>query len=304
MGPSDLRKYVFALYGLTRTADEIVDDQTRTVEQMKAELTALQKDFFDSWNLGTPAKHKCNRAALLTARTLGLRQEMFQRFFAAMMKDIMKPLTFETMDELLVYMEGSAAVIGEMMLPVLVGKDFYTHPEKFPDHAELVRTARSLGFAFQLTNFCRDVLEDSTLQRIYLPLDVLQKHGVSPDDIFKANMSLGFAAALEECLRICDDWYADGAKGIQLLAKYSPISSECIGASHALYSGISEEIRKNNYDVFSGRFSVGTWKKLSVLLPHLMTRPRLFPEMWEVLAHHVGCRMFGSGLLQPPPMAY
>ena len=58
--------------------------------------------------------------------------------------------SYATWDDLLTYMDGSAAVIGEMMLPVL---------EPLDPRAAL-QPARDLGLAFQLTNFLRDVNED------------------------------------------------------------------------------------------------------------------------------------------------
>ena len=53
---------------------------------------------------------------------------------------------YDTWDDLLGYMDGSAAVIGEMMLPILE-----------PSTPAALPHARDLGFAFQLTNFLRDV---------------------------------------------------------------------------------------------------------------------------------------------------
>ena len=56
------------------------------------------------------------------------------------------------------YMDGSAAVIGEMMMPVLGATE-----------AAAREPARDLGIAFQLTNFLRDVGEDLDRGRVYLP---------------------------------------------------------------------------------------------------------------------------------------
>ena len=65
-------------------------------------------------------------------------------------------------------MEGSAAVIGEMMLPVLEPRD--------PRGVQA--PARALGLAFQLTNFLRDVDEDLDRGRVYLPQEDLRRFGV------------------------------------------------------------------------------------------------------------------------------
>ncbi len=75
---------------------------------------------------------------------------------------------YDTWADLLDYMDGSAAVIGEMMLPVLR-----------PD-AEATGRARSLGLAFQLTNFLRDVDEDLDRGRVYVPQEDLRRFGADP----------------------------------------------------------------------------------------------------------------------------
>ena len=66
---------------------------------------------------------------------------------------------YETWDDLCGYMDGSAAVIGEMMLPIL---------EPRRSGRRRSRPATS-GLAFQLTNFLRDVGEDLDRGRVYLP---------------------------------------------------------------------------------------------------------------------------------------
>ena len=100
-------------------------------------------------------------------RTCGIADECFDRFFGAMAQDLTQT-TYETWDDLLGYMDGSAAVIGEMMLPVLRAR--------FPD---ALGPARALGLAFQLTNFLRDVGED--LDRgVYVPQEDLRHFGADP----------------------------------------------------------------------------------------------------------------------------
>ena len=87
--------------------------------------------------------------------------------------------TYDTYDDLLDYMEGSAAAIGTMMLPILGTRD----------RAAAREPARELGLAFQLTNFIRDVLEDLERGRIYLPLKDLAEFGLTPDDLCEGVMT-------------------------------------------------------------------------------------------------------------------
>ena len=77
----------------------------------------------------------------------------------------------DTFDDLLDYMDGSAAVIGEMMVPILE-----------PLRPEAFTHARDLGVAFQLSNFLRDVGEDLDRGRVYLPAEDLARFGAEPAD--------------------------------------------------------------------------------------------------------------------------
>ncbi len=101
--------------------------------------------------------------------------------------------SYETWDDLLVYMDGSAAVIGEMMLPIL-------DP---PDLVAAQPHARDLGLAFQLTNFLRDIDEDLDRGRQYLPQDDLRRFGVDLRQRTGIGRAGGAHALRDRPLRTC-----------------------------------------------------------------------------------------------------
>src|SRR3546814_1990101 len=78
-----------------------------------------------------------------TVRAFRIDPGCVERFLRSMAMDLTVE-TYETYEDLLVYMDGSAAVIGEMMLPILE-----------PTDPAAPGPARELGNAFQLTNFLR-----------------------------------------------------------------------------------------------------------------------------------------------------
>jgi 2-oxo-3-hexenedioate decarboxylase len=91
----------------------------------------------------------------VTVAQLGIPDEAIRRFLGSMAMDL-DVASYAGWGDLLRYMDGSAAVIGEMMLPVLEPLD----------HAAAFQRARDLGLAFQLTNFLRDVGEDLERERV------------------------------------------------------------------------------------------------------------------------------------------
>jgi phytoene/squalene synthetase len=164
------RRHVHALYGFTRSADEIVDDLDSTLDPARraAALRAFGERFFAGLR-GVPCDDPLLPAVLHTVRAFDLDPGDFERFLDAMAADLHTD-GYRSYDDLCGYMEGSAAVIGTMMVPILEPTD----PPAAREHA------RQLGLAFQLTNFIRDVAEDSERGRVYLPAADLQRFGVRP----------------------------------------------------------------------------------------------------------------------------
>ncbi|MBA2455348.1 MAG: squalene/phytoene synthase family protein, partial [Nocardioidaceae bacterium] len=115
--PKQSRRHVHAVYALCRLADDVVDDMSGDVRQRRDGLTRFRIRF--GADLAAGASDDPVLAAVVhTVRTCGIDPECFDRFFDAMAMDL-DVATYDTWDDLLGYMEGSAAVIGEMMLPVL-----------------------------------------------------------------------------------------------------------------------------------------------------------------------------------------
>ncbi len=178
-----------------------------------------------------------------TVRTCEIDPECFDRFFAAMAMDL-TTTSYETWDDLCGYMEGSAAVIGEMMLPVLEPRD--------PAAKE---PARSLGLAFQLTNFLRDVDEDLDRGRVYVPQQDLRRFGV---DLTQRRVTPQWRACLAYEIARNRELYAHADLGIAMLP---PRSARCVGAARVLYAQILDRIEAADYDVFSHRAAVPTVRK-------------------------------------------
>src|SRR3954451_3016494 len=170
--PAWKRRHVHALYGFTRYADEIVDrTEALPTEQRAARLTEWSESFLAGLR-GEPVDDPLLPAVLHTIAVFDLDLDDFAKFLRSMAMDL-TVTTYPTYDDLLGYMEGSAAVIGTMMLPILGSSD----------PAAAREPARQLGLAFQLTNFIRDVSEDLDRGRTYLPDEHLAAFGVTRADL-------------------------------------------------------------------------------------------------------------------------
>ncbi|MGB5951145.1 MAG: phytoene/squalene synthase family protein [Ornithinimicrobium sp.] len=260
--PAEHRYDVYAVYALCRMADDIVDapgatsgDHT-TVAATKRELAA----FADQFSAALGGEHVAEpvvRAAAETATRRQIDPECFDRFFSAMTQDL-TVTSYPTYDDLLGYMEGSAAVIGEMMLPVL----------RPTDTARALPGARDLGLAFQLTNFLRDFAEDRDLGRTYVPIEDLDRFGV---DRKIDHVTPGWRALMSFEIGRNRELYRSADEGLPHLP---PTSRRCVQTARHLYSRILDLIEEADYDIFAGRLRVPTWQKAGYATRLLATPPR------------------------------
>jgi phytoene synthase len=185
-------------------------------------------------------------AVVHTARAFEIDRDCFARFLRSMVMDLTID-RYATWDDLLGYMDGSAAVIGEMMLPILE-----------PRSAAALGPARDLGLAFQLTNFLRDVAEDLDRGRIYIPQEDLVRFAVRPTE---RAVHDGWRAMMRFEIERCRTLYASADAGIGLLP---PASANCVRAARVLYSEILDRIEAADYDVFVRRARVRRTRKVHV----------------------------------------
>jgi 15-cis-phytoene synthase len=258
--PAWKRRHVHALYGFTRFADDIVDHASDPAASA-ARLAAWSDRFRDGY-AGEPVDDPLLPAVLHTIRVFALDPVDFDVFLKCMAADLTVS-QYATYDDLLGYMEGSAAAIGTMMLPIL-GTD---------DPARAREPARQLGLAFQLTNFVRDVAEDLDRGRVYLPQADLARFGLDRGDLYAARANRHATDALKALVAYEIDrargHYAEAAKGIALLHRSS---RTCIRAAFTIYGAILTEIERRDCDVFAGRAVVPTAKRIALAARCLSTR--------------------------------
>ncbi|MEY4601437.1 MAG: phytoene synthase [Actinomycetota bacterium] len=241
--PADKRPHVHALYGFCRYADDIVDDLGPVpVAQREAALVSFGERFFRDLAAGA-STDPVLMAVVDTVRKFPIDPECFRRFLRSMTMDLTVE-KYETWDDLLQYMDGSAAVIGEMMLPILE-----------PHDAAAFGHARDLGNAFQLTNFLRDVNEDLDRGRVYIPQEDVRRYGV---DLSKRKCTPEFVELMKFQIARCRTLYVSADDGIAMLPNRS---ARCIRAARVLYSRILDRIEQQHYDVFAKRASVSTLHK-------------------------------------------
>ena len=251
--PPAKRPFVHALYGFARYADEIVDDLASTLSDTE------KAESLQNWGSSVLSDIKAGRshdhigAALVdTVKRFNIPISYFEAFLKSMQMDL-TITQYQSYEDLMEYVYGSAAVIGLQMLPILgtLSDEAYVAAEK-------------LGVAFQLANFIRDVGEDLDRGRIYLPLQELAKHGVTSQMLEERILTPEIKSALKEQIARVRRLQAEAASGIKLLA---PESRACIEAASELYCGIVDEVEKIDYEIFKKRAKTSTWRRIKVAAP-------------------------------------
>jgi len=236
--PRERRSAVHALYGFVRGADEIVDGagSHRRPDERRAALDEWQAELERGMETGT-SDHPVIAALVHAAWTYELPVFELRPYMASMRMDC-GSLRIQTRAELERYMDGSGASVGRIMAVILGA----------PEERE--RLAR-LGVAFQLTNFLRDLREDFLLDRIYLPADERERHGVGDADLAAATASQNLKELVASEVRVARTLFAESTPA---LLTSIPSARRGIALARAVYCAVLDRIERNGFDVL-GRAS-------------------------------------------------
>jgi phytoene synthase len=256
--PKAKRPFVHALYGFARYADEIVDDLASelSIEEKAEALSNWGNGVLVDLKKGTSDDH-VGRALIDTVKRFDIPHEHFEAFLHSMTMDLTVQ-EYETYEDLLEYVYGSAAVIGLEMVPILG-----------PLHNDAFEAAKKLGIAFQLANFIRDVDEDLDRGRVYLPIKELAQFGVTREMLEERVLTPEIIEALKFQIARVRQLQAEAAPGIAML---EASSRPCIEAASTLYCGIVDEVEKIGYDIFNQRAKTSTGRRIRVAGAAFMKR--------------------------------
>ena len=181
----------------------------------------------------------------------------FQDMVKGMLMDIpgLGQDRYSNFDELHLYCYRVAGTVGLMMTPI-----FGCAPDSSMELAK--EPSLSLGVAFQLTNILRDVGEDATRGRIYLPKEDMDKFGVTEEQIFANEINENYKDLMKYEIGQARKYYERAKRGIPMLSNDSRFP---VQASLDCYSQILDKLEKNYFDNFTKRAYVSKEEKLMTL---------------------------------------
>ncbi|MEM9234548.1 MAG: phytoene/squalene synthase family protein, partial [Pseudomonadota bacterium] len=161
---------------------------------------------------------------------------------------------YHTLEDTLEYCYHVAGVVGVMMA-IVMGID--------PEDNDTLNRAADLGIAFQLTNICRDIIDDAEIDRIYLPADWLREAGVNPVPealLDRNNREAVWSVALR-VLEEADRYYRSSGPGVRRL----PIRAGfAVAAARGVYRDIGRVVRKRGTAAWDVRARTSRRRKVAL----------------------------------------
>jgi len=242
--PREKRRAITAFYAFCREVDDVADEAA-DVAVARAKL-AWWRTEVANLGAGHPT-HPVTRALLPFVAPMGIDGARLNEIIDGMEMDLTHH-RYADYAALRVYCHRVAGVVGQ----ISAGIFGYRHPQTL-EYAEL------LGHAFQLTNIVRDVGEDARRGRVYLPVDELARHGLSPEDILARKGGEAFRALMAGQAARAEATYGEA------FAKLHPEDRKSQRAGlimAAIYRTLLAEIRRDGFPVLEGRVSLTPIRKL------------------------------------------
>ncbi|MBR2033319.1 MAG: squalene/phytoene synthase family protein, partial [Alphaproteobacteria bacterium] len=176
----------------------------------------------------------------------GISKDRFLLLIEGMQADL-SGKTYKTFEELEWYLYRVAVIVGMATLDILGVKG--------PQADAL---SKDLGGAVQLTNIIRDVTSDAELGRVYLPMDLLEKHNLTRQDVLEGKHSDRIAFALQEVDCLVQKLYARAEHKMEALPRFKMLPCRVMGY---VYFANLAKIRKTGF-LFSQPVKLSKFEKL------------------------------------------
>jgi phytoene synthase len=243
-----------ALYAFLRISDDLGDNSAPT-DQKRLALADWRQQLRCSWDNGDG--RGVFPALRHAATTYGIPRELFETALDGVEMDL-DTARYPTLADLARYCYRVASVVGLACIRIWECRD-----ERATTYAE------SAGIAFQLTNILRDLGEDCDRGRIYLPQEDLVRFGYSEEDLKRRKRSTAFRELMAFEVARARGYYQAAEPLTGLLAPPGRAVYQVMSRTYRALLGL---IEKSDYDVFSQRVRLGSWRKLGLALQALPAR--------------------------------
>lgn len=252
------------LYRFCRFLDDLVDE-TEDIRVSKLVINQLRDDLMNSYS-----KDPLVADAIDLFNECNINSDVVMSLMNGIESDL-SLVRMHNLDSLLRYCYQVAGTVGLMMCKVLDVTDAKAYPY-----------AIDLGIAMQLTNICRDVSDDATLNRLYLPKTMVGDLDVNACINPSAEQALKLQEIVAELLKIADSYYLSGNNGLAFITLRARLG---ILIASKLYQEIGVKLMKQQYRFWMKRACLTIKDKLlSTVIIMILALFSL--RFWSVIKTH------------------
>ncbi|MEO8050655.1 MAG: squalene synthase HpnC, partial [Acidobacteriota bacterium] len=203
------------------------------------------------------ASHPVFVALQATVADHHLPMEPFDQLIQAFEQD-QTVTRYRNFEELFAYCRYSANPVGRLVLGLCGYQD-----------AERQALSDATCTALQLANFWQDVIVDLEKDRVYLPLDVLERHGYPVDDLFARRFDDRFRRSMKEAVGVARELFLKGLPLAGQVDRRLAIDLELFSRGGLK---ILEKIERQDYNVLRARPVISRTERVGLLLGAITRR--------------------------------
>ncbi len=246
--PARLHQDFYNLYAYCRWADDLGDEMDSPQESLR--LLEWWRSQLDALYEGR-AEHPVFIALRQTVARHRLPKEPFADLLRAFIQD-QTVSRYRDFESLFAYCRCSANPVGRLVLQLCGYSD-----------SERLALSDATCTALQLANFWQDVAADWRKGRVYIPLELLERHGGSVDDIRDARPTPGFRAAVREAVGVTRELFLKGLPLARMVDRRLALDIELFSRGGMR---VLDRIERQGYDVLSRRPSISRVERAALLL--------------------------------------
>ncbi len=249
--PKRLHQDFYNVYAYCRWADDLGDEIGDPAESLR--LLEWWRNELDGMYAGR-VSHPVFVALAATVRQYGIPREPFANLVAAFIQD-QTVGRYRDWEDLFGYCRNSANPVGRLVLYLCGYAD-----------AGRQRLSDATCTALQLANFWQDVTVDWRKDRVYMPLDVLERHGCGVEDLAAGRFTPAFRDAMRECVEKARELFLEGLPLVGMVNRRLALDLDLFSRGGLR---VLRKIEARRYDVLSGRPAISKAERLGLLLAAL-----------------------------------
>jgi squalene synthase HpnC len=249
--PKRLHQDFYNVYAFCRWADDLGDEIGDPAESLR--LLGWWRDELEAMYAGH-VQHPVFVALQGTARKFGLPKQLFGDLISAFEHD-QRVTRYANWTEVFEYCRCSANPVGRLVLRLCGYAD---------DERDQMSDATCT--ALQLANFWQDVTVDLEKDRVYLPLDVMARHGYTVADLQSGTFNTAFQSVMRDAVDVARKLFLDGLPLVKTVDRRLAFDLELFSRGGMR---VLEKIERQNYNVLSRRPAISKFERVQLLVGSL-----------------------------------